>query len=103
MNTPHLSTLRLPGRRSRHSSWLAPVLALLTTSLITGELDAKIWIVAPTGGDFTAIQPALNAAQPGDTILVRDRTGGYLEKIQFPRSGSATAGPVRHAFSKSYL
>lgn len=67
---------------------------LLTVGAFAVDLEAKIWIVAPSGGDFTKIQDALDSAQPGDTILVKDKTGGYSEKIHFPRSGNATAGPI---------
>ena len=42
--------------------------------------------VAPVGGDFTTIQAALNAAQPGDVILVD--TAVYNEQIIFPRNGT---------------
>ncbi|MCB1043469.1 MAG: right-handed parallel beta-helix repeat-containing protein [Acidobacteria bacterium] len=44
------------------------------------------WIVAPSGGQFTQVQNALNAAGPGDRILVRD--GVYHEQLVFPASGS---------------
>jgi hypothetical protein len=43
--------------------------------------------VAPSGGDYTTIQAALNAAQAGDTVLVG--AGTYTEHVSFPRSGSA--------------
>lgn len=74
---------------------VAPCLrALVTLCLTAGLVEAKTWIVAPSGGDFAKIQLALDAAQPGDLILVKDKPGGYLEKIRFPRSGNASAGSI---------
>lgn len=45
------------------------------------------WVVAPSGGNFSSIQAALNVAQAGDRILVRN--GTYTEQISFPRSGAS--------------
>ncbi len=42
--------------------------------------------VAPVGGDFTTIQAALDAAQPGDIVSVD--TAVYNEQISFPRDGT---------------
>jgi hypothetical protein len=43
--------------------------------LATHRLEATTWIVATDGsGDFTEIQPAVDAASDGDIILVRDGT-----------------------------
>ncbi|MFO0981543.1 MAG: hypothetical protein U1E76_07280 [Planctomycetota bacterium] len=40
---------------------------------------AKTWIVAKDGsGDFTQVQPAIDAAQPGDVIVVREGTYGRI-------------------------
>jgi len=75
------------------SSFLAS-LALIMSILICGNAEARTWIVAPSGGDFTMIQDALNAAEAGDTVLVQDNPSGYNEKIVFPRSGSAMDGPI---------
>ncbi|HZR83349.1 MAG TPA: right-handed parallel beta-helix repeat-containing protein [Candidatus Binatia bacterium] len=50
--------------------------------------------MAGSGGDFTSIQQALDAAAAGDTILVREKATPYFEKVAFPRSGSAGAGPI---------
>lgn len=46
-------------------------------------------VVTNSGGQYTTIQAALNAAVPGDTVLVR--TGTYSENLTFPRSGAAGA------------
>lgn len=70
------------------------ILLSLALFLISGSAAARTWIVAPSGGDFDQIQPALNAAAAGDTILVQDNPSGYNEKIVFPRSGNAVDGPI---------
>jgi hypothetical protein len=72
----------------------AMVLCCAVTAGLCGSLAARDWIVAPSGGDFTSIQAALDVAQPGDVILVMDKSGGWHEKVVFPRSGSVTAGPI---------
>ena len=48
-------------------------------------------VVAPSGGDYTSIQAALDAAQPGDRVLVEDKPGGWNERLVFPRSGLPAA------------
>jgi len=53
---------------------------------------AATLVVAPSGGDHTTIQAALDVAVAGDTIQVRQGAGPYFEKIVFPRSGSSGAG-----------
>ena len=55
-------------------------------ALLFSTNTAREWIVAPSGGDFTGIQAALNAARAGDTVSVR--AGTYNEKLVFPRGGS---------------
>lgn len=51
--------------------------------------QAAVLVVAPAGGDFTRVQDALDAAQPGDTVRVR--AGVYPETVIFPRSGAPGA------------
>jgi cysteine-rich repeat protein len=50
------------------------------------------YVVAPSAGDFTQIQVALDVAVAGDTVQVR--TGTYFEKLTFPRSGNAVDGHI---------
>jgi len=45
-------------------------------------------IVAPSGGAYSSIQAAVNAAGPGDTVLVRP--GTYNEAMSFGKSGDAS-------------
>lgn len=54
---------------------LRNALALLIAGLVARAAEANVIVVAPSGGNFTQIQPAVNAASDGDTILVR--AGGY--------------------------
>ena len=54
----------------------------------------QTYIVAETGGDFTTIQAALNAAQPGDSIAVREKASPYFEKLIFPTGGDAVNGHI---------
>jgi hypothetical protein len=42
-------------------------------------------IVDDIDGDYPTIQEGLNAAQPGDSVLVK--AGTYYERVTFPRSG----------------
>jgi hypothetical protein len=42
-------------------------------------LDAqRTWVVAPSGGDFADLQTAINAASPGDTLVVRGGSYGIV-------------------------
>jgi hypothetical protein len=66
------------------------VLALLLARIA----PAAEYVVAASGGDFTIIQAALDVAVAGDTVRVREKATPYFEKIVFPRSGDATAGPI---------
>jgi len=48
----------------------ADLLALMLTAEVVGR---QTWIVAQDGcGDFTEIQPAVDAASPGDLTLVKE-------------------------------
>ena len=60
----------------------------------TFPVRAQTLVVAPTGGNYVSIQPALDAATPGTTILVRDKIGGYNEKLVFTNGGNQTAGAI---------
>ncbi|HEX8832590.1 MAG TPA: DUF1565 domain-containing protein, partial [Abditibacteriaceae bacterium] len=74
-------------------------MAATTFSLMGYSADAATYYVAPQGNDagpgtslkapLRTIQKAVDAAQPGDTILVRG--GTYRETVSTPRSGTATA------------
>ena len=66
---------------------LLPILTLLPRLAF-----ATVYTVAASGGDFTVIQDALDAAVAGDTVLVHEKLGPYFERLQFPRSGSAGGG-----------
>ncbi|MCC6850009.1 MAG: chromate efflux transporter [Deltaproteobacteria bacterium] len=55
---------------------------------------ATVYTVAPSGGDFTVIQEALDAAQAGDTVRVHEKPAPYFERLVFPRSGNAVDGFV---------
>ena len=58
------------------------ICALLLTALAAATVAATEYYVKKDGtGDFTAIQPAINAAQDGDTIIVY--SGTYYENIRF--------------------
>jgi len=67
MNRPKLPTLAL-----------ASLASLLLASTV-GALPGEVWKVDDSGGaDFTDIQPAIDAADHGDTILVRPGSyGGF--------------------------
>ncbi len=58
---------------------------------VSGLFAGRI-IVAETGGDYTTIQAALNAAGPGDSILVREKATPYYEKLNFSHGGNAQQG-----------
>src|SRR5262245_3438747 len=49
-------------------------LAILIITLLASSAIAKTWYVGGSGADFTEIQPAIDAAQDGDVILVRPGT-----------------------------
>ncbi len=48
----------------------------------------EVWVVAPSGGQFTSIQEAIDAASSGDIILLRPNPAGYAP---FDVSGKSLA------------
>jgi Right handed beta helix region len=85
--------VRSRGRRVSGHARLG-VLALVCTLLPAARAGATVYTVAASGGDFTTIQAALNAAVAGDTIQVRAQATPYFEKLVFPASGDAGNGPI---------
>lgn len=71
------------------------VALLLAVSLAAARAPAAT-IVVPD--DVATIQVALDAAQPGDTVAVKDTPGPYFEKLVFPRSGAPGASITLAAF-----
>ena len=69
---------------------IGPLSVLLLALALPSPAAAAVLTVAPSGGDYTSVQAALDAAVAGDTIRVRQ--GVYFEKIVFPRSGDAGSG-----------
>lgn len=65
------------------------LLALLT---LASPAAATVYTVAASGGDFTVVQDALDAAQAGDTVVVHEKPTPYFERLVFPRSGNAGSG-----------
>jgi len=55
-------------------------------------LNAETFIVAESGGDYSSIQEALNNSTAGDSILVKEKSSPYPEKIEFPVSGNSDNG-----------
>ena len=60
-------------------------IVILFTFFVNKSWSATI-IVAPSGGSYTSVQAGINAANAGDTVLVK--AGIYNEAITFPKSGS---------------
>lgn len=58
---------------------LAPCLVPLLLASIAGAVPGAVWVVDDGGGaDFTDVQPAIDAAAHGDTILIRPGSyGGF--------------------------
>ncbi|MFN8060139.1 MAG: choice-of-anchor Q domain-containing protein [Vicinamibacterales bacterium] len=81
------------------------VLGVVVTSLLASTAGASTIYVAPggtgsgtSGAPFGLIQDALQAAQPGDTIVVRD--GTYGESLHSVRAGAPAAPIVLKAEQK---
>lgn len=53
---------------------------------------ANVWIVAPSGGTFTDIQPAVDAASDGDVVLVKNGSYGSFVVANKTLSIVAEAG-----------
>ncbi|MBM4266959.1 MAG: hypothetical protein FJ144_10145 [Deltaproteobacteria bacterium] len=67
--------------------------AILAYGLLRAEeAAATTYVVAASGGDFTSIQAALDVAEAGDTIQVREKSTPYFEKVEFQASGNAVDG-----------
>jgi Secretion system C-terminal sorting domain len=75
---------------NKYSLIYLSILVSLSSTIST----SRTIIVAESGGDYNNIQSALNIAVAGDTILVREKSEAYLEKIAFPRSGNSTDGHI---------
>ncbi len=54
----------------------------------------KTYIVSENNGDYSNIQDAVNIAVAGDTILVREKSTPYFEKVHFIHSGNQTDGYI---------
>lgn len=67
---------------------------LLLAAAVIGLACAAEAAVITVPDDVATVQGALNAAQPGDTVQVRQQATPYHEKIAFPRSGDAVNGPI---------
>ncbi len=78
-------------RRARRAAAVA-IVAAAFVGVAAPAARAIVYTVAASGGDFTTIQAALDAAVAGDTIQVHEKATPYFEKIAFPRSGDAGAG-----------
>src|SRR5690349_15077612 len=65
-------------------------LFLLLSLWMRGPASAKEIIVAPSGGDFTNINTALQAAVAGDTVTVR--AGTYTQAVTIPKDGLTLRG-----------
>lgn len=70
------------------------LVALLLSTILSVDARAATYVVAEAGGDFAAIQDALDVAVAGDVIEVKEKTTPYFEKIHFPTSGSAASGYI---------
>ncbi len=71
---------------------IIPIVVAILATVTT--ISARVWVVAPSGGNFVTIQDALNTATAGDTILVREKNSPYYEQVYFPHSGNANDGYI---------
>ena len=66
----------------RRNFWEAVLFAVLFVAFVNvGCASATTYTVCPSGCNYTSIQTAINAADHGDTILVRDGDGIYTENV----------------------
>ena len=59
---------------------------------MSGHVFGRRIIVAESGGDYATIQAAINNAVAGDSILVREKSTPYYEKINFDHGGNENDG-----------
>ena len=69
-------------------------LFLIILFLLSLQVEAKKIIVAGSGGNFTKIQDAIDAASAGDTIWVREKSTPYYESINFTNGGDSLRGYI---------
>ncbi len=65
--------------RKRESLIITVLFAILALSVTVGCASAATYTVCPSGCDYTRIQAAINATDPGDTIEVH--SGIYFELV----------------------
>jgi putative cofactor-binding repeat protein len=88
------------GRRRRHRLGMGTAAAVLTgaglVALSGGAADAATLAVCAQGCAYTQIQPAVDAASPGDTILVGPGTyaGGIVIATALTLSGAGAGATV---------
>ena len=69
--------------------------ALICFGLFAKNIFAKTIIVDKSGsGDYATIQNGINNAEAGDTVLVKENSDPYFEKINFTASGDSTNGYI---------
>jgi hypothetical protein len=92
-----MNTLRLPA--------VSTIAALVASALVEAAAStaaARTWRVARDGsGDFRTIQPAVDAAAPGDTVLIG--AGRYRESSIFPFDNELGGGETFVGLSVSDL
>ncbi len=72
--------------REDYMKWLPPASALLNLAIFSyGASASASTLVVDLGGtgNFSAIQPAIDAAQPGDTVLLKAGEYEITESIRF--------------------
>ncbi len=79
---------------------------VLAAALTVPALGREIVVDLNGGGDFTEIQPAIDAAEDGDTVLVRSGEYVITESIDFnplhdpedPGSNACTLTPTKNTW-----